>query len=434
MNLRKFVGKHWLENRGDLLRDVFGSKSPAASTVKIELFMDDGHRIVGTGVILDSNSILTAAHVLMPIVDEMVSSIRISTNKNAITELKPESVVADIIGNADPDRDGLAEYSLIGKDLGVLGSRDFSFHENSFASLHSGPSYSAVTQPDYGNSLLNDTVGINHGLVFAESNEIYRTTHEISKGDSGSGLFELTKDGYKVIGVVSTKTYSAKLTDDSIEQITKFAQANDVIETALTDQAQSAIDLIEKDDTKSSGLNNLVLISPLDKNINGGNGFDKALIKDSTSQIALDSNTGDVKIYWQAGSSSTLKNFEVIITPNSTIYTTNDKMYGLVHKGIQVLMGPSAADKYASKARAWFEDETDDLNIVNRLLIESGYSGRCKDSSKQLATSITENLQLSSKMTTAELSNVEEWADLHSQAELVLAGIKFIEQTNEMLG
>ena len=436
MSLRKLVGKHWLENRGNLLHGFASTNLPANSTVKIELMLENGDRVTGTGVVVDANSILTAAHVLSPVLDGLVNSIRVSTNTNqySITDFELDSFRADIIGDPDPDRDGHTKYDLIGKDLGVLGSLELSFSENSFADLHVGSSHAVVTQPGYGNISGAKTLEVSRGLAFARRDDLYETTHEIFQGDSGSGLFTLTKNGYQVVGIVSTDTYSARLTNDSIEVISAFARANDVSEIALVGQDKSLSDPIKKDDTKLSDLNNLVLINSLDKSVDGLDGFDKALIKDPTSQIALDSNSGDATIYWQDGNSSRLLNFEVIITPTSTIYTSNDQMYGMVHKGIQVLMGPSAADKYAGNARAWFEYETDDLSVVNRLLVESGYSGSCKKNSKQLATSITENLQLSSKLTTAELSNLEEWAGLHSQAELVLAGINYIEQTNETFG
>ena len=436
MSLRKLVGKYWLENRGNLLHGFASTNLPANSTVKIELMLDNGNRVTGTGVIVDANSILTAAHVLAPVLDGLVDSIRISTNTNqySITDFESDSFRADIVGDPDPDRNGEGQYSLIGKDLGVLGSMELSFSENSFANLDIGSSHAVVTQPGYGNISGANTLEVSRGLAFARRDDLYETTHKIFQGDSGSGLFTLTKNGYQVVGIVSTDTFSARLTNDSIELIGEFARANDVSETALVDQGQSPSNSIMKDGTKLSDLNNLVLIDPLDKITDGLDGFDKAIIKDSISQIALDSASGDATIYWQDGNSSRLLNFEVIITPNSTIYTSNDKMYGLVHKGIQVLMGFSAADEYAGRARAWFEHETDDLSVVNRLLVESGYSGSCQTNSKQLATSITENLQLSSKLTAAELSNVEEWADLHSHAELVLAGINYIEQTNEILG
>ena len=94
MSLRKLVGKYWLETRGTLLHGFAGTNLPENSTVKIELMLNNGNRVIGTGVIVDANSILTAAHVLAPVLDGLVDSIRISTNTNQIhktllVKLKP---------------------------------------------------------------------------------------------------------------------------------------------------------------------------------------------------------------------------------------------------------------------------------------------------------------------------------------------------------
>lgn len=201
------------------------------STVRIEIV--SGNRVItGTGVIIDDNSVLTAAHVLTPLVDDRHATARIifseSLDRPPI-QVNAENLSIQSLSDPDPDRDGRTTLNMISGDLAVLGSPAFDFQmilqptlsvANPIAELQ----HSGVLSTPTRDFVLHE---VTTGLSLSERDGLLRITHPIEPGDSGSGLFSSNASDFELVGVVSTAEYGAGLTENTIDQVLRFAIQDD---------------------------------------------------------------------------------------------------------------------------------------------------------------------------------------------------------------
>jgi hypothetical protein len=216
------------------------SKEAIDSTVRIDILSED--RIIrGTGVIIDDNSILTAAHVLTPLMDDTNARVRImfsqSLSKLPVV-VQGDDIVVQILKDPDPDRDGQTTLNYIPEDLGVLGSTEFDFQSFWHPALSTATTIDTVFRPR-----ILDVGGVGYiqhevssGLTLTAGEGILRLSHTSIPGDSGSGLFSSRAGAFGLVGVVSTEIYAAALTDQTIEQVLHLATLDDntPIDTAGT--------------------------------------------------------------------------------------------------------------------------------------------------------------------------------------------------------
>lgn len=198
--------------------------SPVQSTVKIDIFSPT-QKISGHGVIVDSNSILTAAHVLTNLKNPATLYLdltfivggKISTKRYDVNDVE-----AQILKDPDPDGDGEASIQGIATDLGVVGSSLFSFEEINFPTLRVPKNQELTLHPTY--KYRGDTLKIDIDKSFSKmvAPGVIRTDENMVSGESGSGLFSGLSGDQGLFGIVSTNHYSNAFTDKTIEQISSM--------------------------------------------------------------------------------------------------------------------------------------------------------------------------------------------------------------------
>lgn len=199
------------------------------STVKIDIYSST-QKISGHGVIVDPNSILTAAHVLTNLKNPEALYLDVTFsagNEKSTKRYDINQVEAQILKDPDPDGDGEATIEDIATDLGVLGSSLFSFEEINFPTLKVPENQELTLHPTY--KYRGDTLKIDIDKNFSKmaAPGVIRTNENMVSGESGSGLFSGLNGDQKLFGIVSTNHYSTAFTDKTIKQISSMMTIDD---------------------------------------------------------------------------------------------------------------------------------------------------------------------------------------------------------------
>ena len=182
--------------------------------VDVRLELISGASINGSGFLIDSQTLLTAAHVLSALADGRVDSVEVRTvfgSAPAVT-LDPDRLSFARLGDPDPDRDGQAGVDAITEDLAVIQSLELRF------------SFGALPRADYDTAFPatrfvldgfspRPAFEVSAGSLSRDTDGLWRFEDALvaAPGDSGSVLLSTSNEGSHAIGVTSTTLYAVAL-------------------------------------------------------------------------------------------------------------------------------------------------------------------------------------------------------------------------------
>ena len=391
--------------------------------IRLELIA--GGAVNGSGFLIDGRSVLTAAHVLDALVDQEVASLSIRTmfGSQPFLSLDPSAVTYARLGDPDPDRDGRASADEIGVDLAVLKSDQIQFAGSPISRYDRDATLPVVrfilegfgTSPsfDVSASVLSD----NTPTLWVLDNSLTS-----KPGDSGSALIATSNADSHVIGITSTTSRALALGDPQwawIDQVSQpSASALRLTNSVPSDELYPFETTIESD---------TLIRQSATARYSGGPGVDRAFLDGEIDQIMMDKSSGNIQINFLSGELMELAGFEQLFTPSHRYFSTNDPIYSDLYRAITVLEGGLIAREWAGHARHWFDDDLEQVEVIDDVLSILGYLSPMQRVDEAFVSRIASTLNLSSR-SPEEAEVLLTWASDQSYRDLTLGAMSVIEE------
>ena len=398
--------------------------------VDVRLELISGASINGSGFLIDSQTLLTAAHVLSALADGRVDSVEVRTVFGSAPSLTldPDRLSFARLGDPDPDRDGQAGVDAITKDLAVIQSLELPF------------SFGALPRADYDTAFPatrfvldgfspRPAFEVSSGSLSRDTDGLWRFDEALvaAPGDSGSVLLSISNEGSHAIGVTSTTLYAVAL------DAAAWAWVDSV------DSVGSVSESVEPSISAVGGFSGAgyffrptvgddVLIRHTDTGtFFGGVGYDRAIIDGAVERVEVDTVSGDFELQFASGENMRLIGFEQVLTPTARYYSTNDPLYSNLYRVITVLEGQDAAALWAPQARYWFADTLDETALVDTVLTLLNYRDPSAPADDQFINSVAGHLDLASQPDD-EVQGLLEWAQSQSYRGVTLGAVSVADQ------
>ena len=398
--------------------------------VDIQLQLINGSVVNGSGLLAGESKIVTAAHVLSTLVDRRVEGVVVRTLFGELPsiELAPGDVSFARLGDPDPDRNGQADFSEIGIDLGVVQLPLLNLTVPKLT-RHALLEFLPTTRFALDGFAPRPGFEVASGLVQPASNELWEFTEplESKPGDSGSAILSTSINGFQPIGITSTTDFAVALKDDQWEWIDLISNPENPAKPVESHPGKHFDDYFFRQTTG----NDVLIRHEEAGNYHGGRGFDRAFIDGAIDQILMDGPTGAFQIQFQSGEQLELMDFEVVLTPTHRFYSSNDAVYTHLFRALTVLEGYDTAKHWSPLARNWFDDLSIKSEVVDLVLDLLRYADVEPDQTPQVVNTVLKNLGLDN-LPANQIAEIYTWASEQSIADLTLMGVEFLEFSVEL--
>ncbi|MDB2619850.1 serine protease [Litoricolaceae bacterium] len=395
-------------------------------TLDIRLELIAGGAMNGSGFLIDGRSVLTAAHVLDALVDQEVASLLIRTmfGSQPFLALDPSAVTYARLGDPDPDRDGRASADEIGLDLAILKSDQIRF-AGSPISRYGHDATLPVTRFILEGFGISPSFEVSAGTLSENTPTLWVLDNSLTSkpGYSGSALIATSNADSHVVGITSTTSRALALGDSQWAWIDQVSQPSAPTPLRLT----NAVPSDEPYPFETTIESDTLIRQSSTARYSGGPGVDRAFLDGEIDQIMMDTSSGNIQINFLSGELMELVEFEQLFTPSHRYFSTNDPIYSDLYRAITVLEGGLIARQWAGHARHWFDDDLEQVEVIDEVLSILGYLSPMQRVDEAFVSRIASTLNLSSR-SPAEAEMLQTWAGDQSYRDLTLGAMSVVEE------